>query len=97
MLYGTALQGGAQALQRNSGSISVGEIADLQALDASSSNLLAVQDDAWLDAWIFASDDRLITDVWSSGVHLVSEGRHIHRDQIDSRYRKTMSALSDLL
>jgi len=97
VLYETALQGGAQALQRNSGSISVGQIADLQALDASSSNLLAVQNDAWLDAWIFASDDRLITDVWSSGVHLVSEGRHIHRDQIDSRYRKTMSALSDLL
>ena len=97
VLYETALQGGAQALQRNSGSISVGQIADLQALEASSSNLLAVQNDAWLDAWIFASDDRLITDVWSSGVHLVSEGRHIHRDQIDSRYRKTMSALSDLL
>ena len=97
MLYEAALQGGAQALQHNSGSISVGQIADLQALDVSSSNLLAVQDDAWLDAWIFASDDRLITDVWSSGVHLVSEGCHIHRDQIDSRYRKTMSALSDLL
>jgi len=97
VLYEAALQGGAQALQRNSGSISVGQIADLQALDVSSSNLLAVQNDAWLDAWIFASDDRLITDVWSSGVHLVSEGRHIHRDQIDSRYRKTMSALSDLL
>ena len=97
VLYEAALQGGAQALQRNSGSISVGQIADLQALEASSSNLLAVQNDAWLDAWIFASDDRLITDVWSSGVHLVSEGRHIHRDQIDSRYRKTMSALSDLL
>jgi len=97
ILYEAALRGGAQALQRESGKISVGQMADLLALDASSSNLLAVQHDAWLDAWIFASDDRLITDVWSSGAHLVKGGHHIDREQIDGRYRKTLSALSDLL
>ncbi|MFK7997662.1 MAG: formimidoylglutamate deiminase [Granulosicoccus sp.] len=97
VLYDSALLGGVQALQRESGSIAVGKVADMMALDASATNLLAVENDQWLDAWIFASDDRMITDVWSSGAHMVKEGRHVHRPQIDSRYRKTMSALSQLL
>ncbi|MFK7856350.1 MAG: formimidoylglutamate deiminase [Granulosicoccus sp.] len=97
VLYEAALFGGTQALQRESGSIAVGKVADMMVLDASATNLVAVENDQWLDAWIFASDDRLITDVWSSGAHMVKEGRHVLRHQIDSRYRKTMSALSHLL
>jgi len=94
ILYDTALQGGAQALQRESGSIAVGQIADLMVLDATATHLSAVKQNGWLDAWIFASDDRLITDVWSSGKHLVKEGCHIKREQIDGRYRKTLLSLS---
>jgi len=97
VLFDAALQGGVQALQRASGSIKVGQLADLMALDSSSSSFLAVENDHWLDAWIFANDDRLITDVWSSGQHLVSNGTHKHREQIDSRYRKTLSSLRLLL
>lgn len=97
VLLDAALKGGAQALQRETGSIAVGQMADLMALDSSSSSFLAVENDHWLDAWIFANDDRLITDVWSAGAHVVSEGRHVHREKIDSRYRKTMSSLQALL
>lgn len=92
-LYDSALRGGAQALQRESGSIAVGQIADLVALNKSSSSFIAVENDNWLDAWIFANDDRLVTDVWSSGQHLVKEGSHVHREQIETRYRKTLSTL----
>ena len=64
------------------------------ALDLMSPAFIAVNDDAWLDAWIFASDDRLITDVWACGEHLVSDGKHHCRLQIEERYRKTMTRLS---
>ena len=93
VLFDAALQGGAKALQRECGRIEQGYLADMLALDLSSSGFLAVENDQWLDAWIFAQDDQLITDVWSSGQHLVESGRHVHRDQIEDSYRKTMSSL----
>ena len=97
VLLDAALSGGAQALQRNSGSIQNGKLADLMALDINSPSFLAVDLDNWLDAWIFANDDRLIADVWSSGQHVVENGKHIHREQIESNYRKTLSSLRTLL
>lgn len=93
-LLGHALAGGAQALQRESGSIAVGQLADLIALDESSSALLAVEKDQWLDAWIFANDDGLVRDVWSSGRRLVQGGRHVNREKIEQRYRKILLSLS---
>jgi len=93
-LYDIAVRGGAKALQQNSGEIAVGRQADLLALDLSSPAFIAVSNDAWLDAWIFASDDRLVTDVWACGEHLVSDGKHHRRLQIEERYRKTMIRLS---
>lgn len=93
VLFDNALSGGAQALQRESGSIGVGQLADLIALDASSSSLLAVENDQWLDAWIFASDDSLVRDVWSAGKHIVRDGSHFDRELIEQRYRNTLSAL----
>jgi len=93
VLFDAALNGGAKALQRNSGSIQNGKIADLMALDINSPSFLTVEHDNWLDAWVFANDDRLITDVWSSGQHLVTDGKHIHREQIESSYRNTLCSL----
>ena len=43
--------------------------------------------DALLDAWIFAGDDTLVTDVWSAGRHVVTDGRHVKRQVIEARYR----------
>jgi len=97
VLFESALKGGAQALQRESGAIAEGQIADLMALDATSLSFLGVKNDGWLDAWIFAGDDRLVTDIWASGRHLVTHGRHRHREQIESRYRKTLSSLCEIL
>jgi len=53
--------------------------------------------DQWLDAWLFANDDRLITDVWSAGANLVSNGMHIHHTQITQRYEKTLKSLVETL
>ena len=93
VLFDYAVSGGAQALQRKSGVIASGQVADFIALDASAVPFLAVENDQWLDSWIFASDDSLITDVWSSGRHMVREGRHVDREQIEQRYRKTLTSL----
>ncbi len=97
VLFDKATAGGAQALQRKTGQISVGQSADILALNANSSSFIAVEKDQWLDAWMFASDDRLITDVWAAGKHLVKNGRHIERENIEQRYRKTLSVLCQKL
>jgi len=94
VLFDSARHGGACALQRETGEIAVGKAADLLALDLASTAFLAVERDQWLDSWIFASDDRLITDVWSNGNHVVVDGTHTQRELIEKRYRKTMSDLA---
>ena len=85
--------GGAQALNRNSGEIKIGCLADLIALDGNAVSFTGLQDDTLLDAWIFASDDRVVRDVWSAGRHLVKDGRHIHRERIFHRFQETLQTL----
>ena len=93
VLFETALSGGAQALQRRSGAIAVGHYADLLALDTNAVDLATVSGDGWLDAWVFASDDSLVSDVWSAGRHVVTEGRHRQHREIESRYRQALASL----
>lgn len=96
-LYEDAAKGGAMALQRNSGAMGVGYQADLVALDLDSPSFIAVDGDNRLDAWLFASDDSLITDVWANGNHRVKQGHHVNREPIEDRYRATMKALYNRL
>jgi len=84
-LFDGAAHGGAQALRRASGAIAPGLWADLTALDANHLNLSGKSGDALLDAWIFASDDRVVSDVWAAGRHVVAGGRHIVRDAVEAR------------
>jgi len=97
VLLESAAQGGAQAAGRGAGMIREGEWADLLALDMTSADLDGRQSDAILDAWIFAGDDRMVTEVWSAGRHIVTGGRHKAREVITSRYRRTMARLRDAL
>jgi formimidoylglutamate deiminase len=92
-LYAAALAGGARALQRPSGAIRPGLLADLVAIDRDHLTLAPLADDQLLDGWIFAADDRLVRDVWSAGRHVVRDGRHAYRDLIEPRYRRTMTAI----
>jgi formiminoglutamate deiminase len=82
MLYTHAANGGAQAIDRNSGAIKEGTIADLVAINGLSSRLCMLDDHQLLDGLVFASSDNVITDVWAAGRHLVQDGRHIARDRI---------------
>ena len=97
VLYAGVVQGGAQAAGRQAGAIAVGMWADLVALDLSGPDLADAQGDTILDAWIFARDDRLVTDVWSAGRALVHQGRHFARDAVTRAYAATVSRLREAL
>ena len=92
-LYSGAAKGGAQALGREAGEISVGNLADLVAIDSNATSLCALRQDQLLDGLVFAAKDDVVTDVWSAGRHAVQSGRHVKRDEIVSAYRVAMDSL----
>ncbi|MEO0381593.1 MAG: formimidoylglutamate deiminase, partial [Pseudomonadota bacterium] len=96
-LFDEMLRGGAQATGRKTGRIEAGLWADLMALDTSSEHFWGRSDDQILDTWIFAGDDRSVTDVWAAGRHMVRGGVHIHRSHIVAAYKKTIDALRDAI
>ena len=96
-LYMGAAKGGAQALGRGTGTIVIGELADLVAIDSTSPTLCYLRDDQLLDGLVFAAKDAAVTDVWSAGRHAVKSGRHISRNEITTAYRATMQSLIALL
>ncbi len=91
------LRGGAQAIGRKTGRLEVGCWADMMALDTDNPFMWGRSEDTCLDAWIFTGDDRLITDVWSAGRHMVVNGEHIARDSILAAYKRTIEDLKDAL
>jgi formimidoylglutamate deiminase len=86
-LFDAAASAGAQAAGRSSGQIAEGKIADLMAVSTDNEFLCNRSGDAVLDSLVFTGHGRdYITDVWSAGRHMVSGGRHIHRDRIVARF-----------
>ncbi|MGI3185430.1 formimidoylglutamate deiminase [Nioella aestuarii] len=92
-LFEAAIQGGAGAAGRQTGALAVGNWADMLALDANHPDLDGMNGDLILDSYIFAGDDRMVHDVWSAGRHMVTQGRHIHRDGIEAAYRAAVREL----
>ncbi len=92
-IYCQSAQGGAQALARDCGSIKVGNLADLVAIDSQTADLCTLPQEQLLDGWIFASNSQAITDVWSAGRHNVKDGRHVERESITKRYVTSMHSL----
>jgi formimidoylglutamate deiminase len=93
-LFDQALAGGAQASGRKTGRLAVGYRADILSLDASHPALAGVDEDGWLDAWIFAANSPVVADVWVGGAHVVAGGQHRNRTQIRSRYAAAMKRLN---
>lgn len=96
-LFDAIVQGGAQAAGRPSGRIEAGQWADLMVLDRQHVDLAGREDDMLLDTFVFAGDDRMISDVWSAGRHQVVDGRHVHREALERRYRESMKRLRGVL
>jgi formimidoylglutamate deiminase len=96
-MFDGVLKGGAQATQRKTGRIEIGCWADLLALDSTSEHMWGRVGDTALDSWIFAGDDRLVTDVWSAGRHMVKSGKHVARREIVAAYKRTIDALKDAI
>ena len=92
-LFEAAARGGAQAAMRDAGTLSLGRLADLVALDSGAADLNGKRGDTLLDSFIFAGDDRMVTDLWSAGRHVVKDGRHIRHDEIARRYIRTTTRL----
>ncbi|TDH39329.1 formimidoylglutamate deiminase [Pseudohoeflea suaedae] len=81
-LFDAALSGGAQALDAPTPELAAGAPADLVGLR---DPLGLDQGDALLDRWIFGRDTG-VSDVWAAGAHVVQAGRHIRRDEVQSRF-----------
>lgn len=85
-LFEAALRGGAQALGLSHHGLATGAPADVVALDPKHPALIHRDGDAWLDGWIFGTNGRVVDTVWSLGRKVVSDGRHIDRDRLRTRY-----------
>ena len=92
-LYDTITEGSAQALLRDIGLLTERSYADLLVLDADSVDIADRVDDDILDSFIFSGDNHMVSEVWSAGRHVVSEGRHFRRSEITQRYLATIDCL----
>ncbi len=92
-IYLGAAKGGAQAIGRDTGEISIGQYADLIAIDSGHVALCGLADEQLLDGLCFAASDQVITDVWSAGRHMVQGTKHIKRDEIIGNYKVALNQL----
>jgi formimidoylglutamate deiminase len=92
-LFDAACRGGAQALGLASGVIAPGRTADIVILDDAHPALAGRSGDAVLDSWIFAAGDGIVRDVFAGGTHVVTAGRHRHREVLLRRFTATMRRL----
>ncbi|MFN3822356.1 MAG: formimidoylglutamate deiminase [Pseudorhodobacter sp.] len=93
VLVESAARGGAQAAGRDAGRIEPGALADLVALATDGPDMAGRRGDTALDSYVFAADDRIVSDVWSAGRHLVRDGRHAKHDAITAAYIETLRRL----
>ncbi len=96
-LYLGAAKGGAQALGRKAGVIATGQLADLVAIDSTDPYLCALPEMHLFDGLCFAANDRVVTDLWSAGRHMVQSGRHVAQAEITQNYRKAIADLTNNL
>lgn len=94
-LFDTARRGGSQALGLASGSIAIGQTADIVILDEAHPALVGRDGDEVLDSWIFAAGGGAVRDVFAGGNRVVAAGRHVRRDAILQSFTNTMHRLRE--
>lgn len=92
-LFERAGEGAAQALGIARSGIRVGASADLLELDPTHPALLARNDDALLDSWLFAARGGAVRTVWRAGQPVVRDGRHVDRTRIAARFAGVLRSL----
>jgi formimidoylglutamate deiminase len=92
-LFDGALRGGSQALGIATVGLTEGAFADIASLDADNVMLAGRAGDAILDSWIFGAARPIVDCVWARGNKMVKDGRHIGRDIIATRFRRTIEGL----
>jgi cytosine/adenosine deaminase-related metal-dependent hydrolase len=70
-----------------------GAYADIVSLSADHPALAERHGDEILDSWIFVGSRGAIDCVWRAGEKVVIHGRHRRRDELLSRYRRTIKGL----
>lgn len=95
VLWEEAAAGGAQAAGRGAGRIAPGEWADLVAPEMGQLMLEGRRGDRILDALVFCGGAGLVGELWSAGRHIVRGGRHVAREAVEARFRRTMQALGE--
>jgi formimidoylglutamate deiminase len=92
-LFEQALRGGSQALGVSASGLTEGAFADIVSLDADNVALAGRSGDAILDSWIFGAGRSLVDCVWARGRKVVEDGRHVGREVVARRFRKTIEGL----
>ena len=87
------MAGGSHALTGAARGLEPGAPADIVSLNTGHPALLERGGDALIDSWIFTAGREAIDCVWRHGRQWVREGRHVHRETVAARYRKTLRKL----
>jgi len=94
VLFDQAASGGARAAGRASGALAAGLQADIIGIDTGNRWICGRAGDTALDCLIFGGHGQdCITDVWSAGRHVVTQGRHSARDAITDKFNQTLAEL----
>jgi formiminoglutamate deiminase len=93
-IYEAASAGGARALGFERHGLMAESPADIVSLNANHPSLAGRRGDEILDSWIFAGRGTGVDCGWRYGRKVVSNGRHVNRDHLMSRYRCTIEQLT---
>jgi formimidoylglutamate deiminase len=93
-LLSCATREGAQSLQLDVGTLSVGQPADFFTLDLNHPSLLGAPDDALLSAVAMGAEKAALVEVAVQGKTIVTEGRHPQTEAIAQGYQHMLKGLS---
>jgi formiminoglutamate deiminase len=93
-LFSRALAGGAQAAGLGVHGLRAGAQADIVVLDAARPDWAAADAGRLIDSWVFAAARPAVRDVFAQGRHVVMQGRHRGRDQIERAYSAALRRIT---